>query len=557
MNDPLLRLLESLRPVLARQIVSLPEPWPRYTLFVSLCDGRRRAQVIHATGEDFEGLWRQVIEACRQATEARKLRVRWLRADWVTAASQLTFRTLRGSLTAFKRNYFRYGLALDAGFRHAFLEGELNGNAMLYGGNSIDHAVLNDRNFRLYTARRFPDLEPDLGDDAPVFVLSTEGLFCENDRPPLPLYPTGRDAGRRAIPCDAATVRSMIDQGASYLASQVDTRGRFSYGWHPCFDRPIRAYNALRHASTLYAMLEAWEITREASLAAAIDRGLTYLSTELIRWRTLATGEQAAFLVDAGGEVKLGGNAVCLLALVKYTELHRDQRYLPLLDALAEGIAYMQDAASGEFVHVLHYPSLELKSAFRIIYYDGEAAFGLMRLYRLTGNQRWLAMVEKAFDSFIARKHWKAHDHWLGYCVNELTRYRPEERYFRFGIRNVKDHLDFVLKRITTFPTLLELMMAAQQMLQRLQHCPEHQHLLDEIDLEKFERALYFRAGYLMNGHFWPEYAMYFRNPARILGSFFIRHQAFRVRIDDVEHYLSGYAAYYHFLQSDAVADAE
>src|SRR5690606_15496331 len=178
--------------------------------------------------------------------------------------------------------------------------------AMLDGGHENDHALLHARNVRHYAARRFADLEPDLGDDAPVCVLSTEGVFGEDGRPPLPLYPAGRDAGRRAIPRDAARVRSLSRQGASYLASQVDTRGRFGYGWHPCFDRPIRAYNALRHASTLYAMLEAWEITREASLAAAIDRGLTYLCTELIRWRTLATGEQAAFLVDAGGEVKLG-----------------------------------------------------------------------------------------------------------------------------------------------------------------------------------------------------------------------------------------------------------
>lgn len=554
MNNTLPQLLEKMRPALAQRIATLPSPWPTYTLFLSFSDGRSRASVVHASGTDLDALWDELCAACQRRAARRNMQVRWLRVDWVTQAQPMTWKTLKASLKAFKRNYFRYGLALDGNFHRAFLEGELNGNAMLYGGSQLSHAQLNEKNFRLYAGRRFPRLVPDFSDDAPVCLLTTEGLFCDLDTPPVALHATGYDAGRRVLDCDVDTVHGMIERSGNYLASQVRENGRFHYGWHPCFDRPINAYNTLRHASTLYSMLEAWEVTREPELAQAIERGLGYLCTELIQRVLLPTGERAAFLLDVGDEIKLGGNAVCLLALVKYSELFASEQYLPLLEELALGIRHMQDPDSGEFVHVLNYPALDVKAAFRIIYYDGEAAFGLMRLYSLTGDERWLAMVEQAFDSFIAREHWKAHDHWLGYCVNELTLYRPEERYFRFGIRNVADHLDFVLKRITTFPTLLELMMAARRMLDRIAQSLEHRHLLGEIDLAEFDRALHHRAAYLMNGHFWPEYAMYFRNPARILGSFFIRHQAFRVRIDDVEHYLSGYVAYWKMLkQLDSV----
>lgn len=531
----------------------LPTPYPPHTIFLSVSDGSQRARVVHASDTTFDGAWKTAAARCQRLVQREGLQARWLRVDWPTSATRRDWKTLKEILKKTKRNYFRFGLALDNHLKHAFLEQELNANAMLYGGNQIAQATLNEKNFQRYARLRYSNPSIDFSDDTPVIQLATAGVFCTGKAAPLPLHGAGRNAGRRVItqlrPDD---VLSLIASSSRYLASQVQASGRFHYGWHACFDRPIRTYNSLRHASTTYAMVEAWEVTGDADLKAAIDRALGFLTGRLIQEVTLPDGQPAAFLVDAQDEIKLGGNAVCLLALVQYSQATGSRAHLPLLEKLALGIAHMQDSQSGRFAHVLNYPDLSVKEPFRIIYYDGEAAFGLMRLYGLTGDPRWLAMVERAFDHFIDAEHWKAHDHWLSYCVNELTRYRDDERYYRFGLQNVADHLGFVASRITTFPTLLELMMAAEQMVQRLRASEEHSHLLESLDLKRFYQALEFRAHYLLNGHFFPEVAMYFQNPERILGGFYIRHHAFRVRIDDVEHYLSGYVAYLKYLQNSS-----
>lgn len=519
-----------------------------YAVFFSASDGRERACVVHAVAPDLDTAWREGVVRLQRQLARRKLAVEWLRIDWVTAVETTTWAALHQRLAATRRNYFRYGIAFDAGLETAFLEQELNANAMLYGGVDVAHAQVNQKNFALYAAARFGasrtlDFSPSL----PAYVLSTRGVFCDAGGEYL-LGGAGLNAGRRELPMlSTADVKALVTSGSDYLARQVKKGGQFHYGWFPCFDRPINTYNALRHASSVYAMLEAWELAPSPALKDAIDRALHYLVTNLIRTLPLPDGKLAAFLVDTGDEIKLGGNAVCLLALVKHAELTGESGYLVLLEQLALGIRYMQDAASGRFVHVLGFPGLEVRHDFRIIYYDGEAAFGLLRLYALTKDARWLEMVVKAFDHFIAAKHWQAHDHWLAYSVNELTRYLPEERYYRFGLRNIEGYLDFVLKRETVYPTLLELMMAAADMIERLAAAPALGHLLDDVDLDMFYRALEYRAHYLLNGHFWPELAMYFKNPARIVGSFFIRHHAFRIRIDDVEHYLSGLVAYWKY----------
>lgn len=544
--------LASLKAALEGRGSVLEAPFPAVTLVFAVSDGTARAVTAQGSGADLDVAWDFATAALKKVMARRKLRGRFLRVDWVEKAETWTWDLLRQRLREVKRNYCRKGIALDRGFSRLFLEMEINAQAMLYGGNQVSHCVLNEKNFELAAQQKYGmGTTVDFRGNGEVHVLETAGLFCEEDGIVHELYGNGRNAGRRKIePLDDETLADIIRNSSDFLARQVDKEGRFVYGYHPCFNRQIPAYNALRHASTTYSMLEAWEKTRQPELLAAIERALDYLTTQFIR-----DCDDKAFVVDTGNEIKLGANATAILAMTKYSAVLGSDRFAALMEKLALGILHMQ-AQDGSFTHVLTWPGLEVKEKFRIVYYEGEAAFALMRLYSLTKDDRWIGAVERAFGHFIEKDYWKHHDHWLSYCTNELTLYRPELRYFRFGIQNFAGYLDFVLQRITTFPTLLELMMAGRKMLDRLKAMPKGAELLVGLDEARFDQALHFRAAYLLNGHFWPEYAMFFRHPDQILGSFFIRHHAFRVRIDDVEHYLSGLVAYAGLLEGRASGDA-
>ncbi|KLN53362.1 Mur ligase [Variovorax paradoxus] len=542
-------LLASAKPALAATWAECMEASAAGVLFMSVCHGKERAHVVTVRGKNFDEVWRRAAQLLQAWLRKQGGAPIWLRVDVVHTVHAMTWQALKQAFATTKRNYFRHGIAFDAELSVAMLEEEIGAHAVLYDGN-FSETTPNAVNLGLYGKYRHGrELHWPTDAQQPVWIFDTRAVFTDG-KGLHTIEHQGRNRGYRRLPTwDTDRVRDIAATSTAYLARQVKSSGAYHYGWFPCFDRAIPTYNALRHASSTYALLEGWELTRRPEHKAAIERALDHLTGKLIQRTTLPGGEEAAFLVDIDDEIKLGGNAVCLLAMVKYTELTGDTQYLPLLEQLALGIVHMQDPATGRFVHVLNHPDLSVKEENRIIYYDGEAAFGLMRLYGLTRDPRWLQTVEQAFEHFIAARHWEAHDHWLSYCVNELTLYRPEERYLRFGLDNVRGHLDFVLDRITTFPTLLELMMAAQKMIVRLQADAAHAHLLEGFDIEKFYRALEQRARYLLTGHFWPEIAMFFRNPSRIAGSSFIRHHSFRVRIDDVEHYLSGYVAYWKYLE--------
>ncbi|NDL71053.1 UDP-N-acetylmuramoyl-tripeptide--D-alanyl-D-alanine ligase [Vreelandella alkaliphila] len=543
-------------------------------MLMSASDGYERAQVTSVqldVGNLQAGNWAALLPILKQALEQLERKflhpLVWCRLEWPFAVREWHWLALKQEIKRYKRNYFRSGIAfVGKRFPRLLLtEMELNANACLYAGNQVAHADVNQAHLERYIkARHGSSQMPDFADNMPAWSFSTTGVFVDVSGEKANVHALDtqpRRWGRRATPpLTAVSTGELIARSTRFLGKQVSQDGRYVYGYFPCFDRRINTYNSLRHASSTYALLEGYEACAEQALLSheeldvlrqQIASALSGLCSQFVIHR-----QGAAYVVDVGDIIKLGANAVAILALVKYHQVTGDDRYAELADALALGISRMQET-DGSFVHVLNAADLSVKEKTRIIYYDGEAAFALMRLYDHTRDSRWLACVVKAFDYFIASGHENAHDHWLAYCSNELVTHCPERKYFAFAVRNIAGYVDFIRERITTFPTLLELSMAFHKTLLKLEKRPDLADVLNGFDTNAFYRALHARANYLLNGFFWPEVAMYFKAPATIVDGFFIRHHSFRVRIDDVEHYLSGLVAYQQMLREGGYASVK
>lgn len=540
-------------------------PNPQHTLagywLLSATDGESRAKtvVLHTTSLSPQHIAEQLVVVEKKFDKPLK----WFRLEWVVSSKAYTWKLLQEELKGYKRNYFRSGIAF-VGKREPWLlcsEMEINAHACLYQGVEVSVAQVNMKNLQAYLkARHGSSQMPDFADEMPVMTFMTDGVFYDADLDQVhQLSSLSRQHGRRKMPpLDADNSQEIIKNLTAYLGKQVKSDGIFEYGHFPVFGRTIDTYNTLRHFSSIYALIEGYEFCRTHKLvslpeiAQQIDKALRYAVEHFIRHYD----QGRAYVLEINNEIKLGANSVAILALVKYlqvfdTELDENKKseYQALAEALACGIAAMQQD-NGGFVHILDGSNLSVLAESRVIYYDGEAAFGLMRLYGLTKDARWLQIVKRAFDYFINAGHSQAHDHWLSYCSNELVQHYPEEKYFQFAVDNVKGYTNFIQNRITTFPTLLELSMAFHKMLLKLDEFPQFAHVLDGFDVADFYQALHARANYLLNGIFFPEMAMFYKKPESIVWGGFIRHHAFRVRIDDVEHYLSGLVAYHQLLQS-------
>lgn len=215
-------------------------------------------------------------------------------------------------------------------------------------------------------------------------------------------------------------------------------------------------------------------------------------------------------------------------------------KYLDVCRKMGNGILSLMDQENGTYYHVLNGDFSE-KEEFRTVYYDGEATFALCRLYSVTGDQVWLDAAKSAVNHFIAADYVQYRDQWVAYSMNEITKYVDDPAYYAFALRNVQENYEQI-NRETTAPVCFELLMSTFELYDRLL---ERGASIGGFDDEEFLRTIYSRADRMLDGYFYPEYAMYMENPSRILGAFMVREDGYRTRIDDVQHCIGGYYLYY------------
>ena len=525
----------------------------KYTVFLSICDGKSRARVCHASDATFESAWAKVCEKADTVIEKYKLTPIWIKADVVDYVQKVPYSNLKKIfLSAKYQNFFRMGFSLDPRMDTAFLEAEAN-SCGLYDYTVIPTSTSKpgDENISCINIEKtIKYLEWNDRKTIPcimpyIYFFNCKCFIMDMDHEVYKLYDAGMNCGRRETKeLTPDLVNVLLTTASQYLNRQILKNGKFIYGYFPAFHATMTSYNILRHTGTLWSMMCAYEVTGDDSLIDTVNRGIAYLLMQ-IRYKD----DETAFVIEKkSNEIKLGGNGIAIIALSKHMEVFGDKDFSEIIHKLANGILFLQNKETGKLTHVLDADDYNVVEETRTVYYDGEAAYALVKAYEITNDEMYLTAARSSIDYFIENDYVTYRDHWLAYALNEFTKFVQEEKYFTFALRNAWENRERIRTQQTSYHTYLELLMETYDIYLRMKRNNISSEYMEQIKEEEFVEIIKYRAWHMLNGYFYPEYAMYMAKPEEILGAFFIRHDNFRTRIDDEQHFIDGYAKYYKLI---------
>ncbi|EGP4824037.1 TPA: hypothetical protein QFL11_000784 [Enterococcus faecium] len=550
----LVKTKESYLPAIKEMIETIETNVSKQLLIVSTGDFTNRGKIFEFYGSNFDMIWRNFLKAylvnkLDQAT--------YLRIDIVIEEEKNNYEQFIQRLKKIRRNnYIDFNVRIDGLRKRSFLKEELVANAIIKPskthkvGKNLPDLRIDAQNYRSYVKRKYGREETDLSylERSAFYYFKTKSFYFEDGHIyPLKDYGNGNYLREVSYENLSEITDLVIEKGSIYLQNQLTATGKFIYGYYPCYNQLLKGYNSVRHFSSLYALAEAAEYFSDEKMLLDVEKGLSW------GIENLTSETDGYFLIkdylNTEIEYKLGAQATAILAFSKYIQQTGDEQYVPILNRLIETVSAKFLTNEHRTIHVLN-AQLETKEKFRIIYYDGEILFSLLRAYEILGNKEVFAICQGLMDQFVANDYQKYHDHWLSYATNEMLKYSQTEEYYRFGIKNALDNIDFIDKRDTAYPTMLELLVAASKMMRKLEFSTWRKTIFaEETDFykvkERINTVMKKRVRHeITTGVMFPEFAQFFKEPETIKYGFFARHDRFRMRIDDAEHFLSGLINY-------------
>lgn len=387
-------------------------------------------------------------------------------------------------------------------------------------------------------------------DEMPITTVATTSRV--DSSPPGRAIPLFRGMPLRPATMTPEALVAAARSGGDYLARALDPKGHFAYVVH-ADDTVDTGYSILRHAGSTMAMLDVYAETGDPAILRKAESALAYLELAL---RGTPFG---AYAGDNANEEqqKSGGAGLSMVVFVRHRELTGKKTYTAALRALTKFLLHQQ-YSDGHFranadVEREDPSAKEKKLPTEVIYYAGEAALGLVRLYGLEKDPAILEAAKKAADYLVhvrdagKNEDTLPHDAWLSYTLLDLWRATKNEEYAAHALAIARsivkaevtperaaepDYVGTFYKFGETTPsaTRLEALTAAFELGREAGK-----------DTKWIEPSMMRIACFLRGQQYDEDSAFFVRRPSRMLGGVRAGLMNQSVRIDYVQHAMSGW----------------
>ncbi|MEO6955088.1 MAG: hypothetical protein ABI321_25030 [Polyangia bacterium] len=228
------------------------------------------------------------------------------------------------------------------------------------------------------------------------------------------------------------------EAGGRYLLSHLDDAGQFDYEYYTVEDERVggQDYSLPRHAGAVSFLAALDAHTPDPAREAGMRRALDYL----VRQRPHGCdGERICVGSPDAPVVDLGSSALSLVAAAEYERATSDARYEPFVQGLVAFVLSMQKP-NGEFCHLFDAERRRRDEETQLLYYSGEAAYGLALTLAKHPDGRVEAALDRSLGyltntqyDHLAGQFYVGEDHWTCMAVDAGWEHLPAAHRVRYA----------------------------------------------------------------------------------------------------------------------------